>query len=66
MPVFSLPPPPARPQGIIVTTHDKLGHYLGMLTQQTPIESQFVIGLVDHLNAELVLGTVSGGRSAPQ
>lgn len=46
------------PQGIIITTHDKLGHYLGMLTQQTPIESQFVIGLVDHLNAELVLGTV--------
>uniref|UniRef100_A0A1D2A263 Activating signal cointegrator 1 complex subunit 3 n=1 Tax=Auxenochlorella protothecoides TaxID=3075 RepID=A0A1D2A263_AUXPR len=51
-------------EGIIITTHDKLGHYLGMLTQQTPIESQFVIGLVDHLNAELVLGTVTNVREA--
>lgn len=26
---------------------------------QVPIESQFTAGLVDHLNAEIVLGTVS-------
>jgi len=103
--------------GIIITTHDKLAHYLGMLTHQVgravkpssqccvvhfevkswnlnrqcccrqhrrcwgsgrtdaepdgalramqlvlmqvPIESQFTAGLVDHLNAEIVLGTVS-------
>jgi hypothetical protein len=44
--------------GIILTTHDKLAHYLGMLTHQVPIESQFIAGLVDHLNAEIVLGTV--------
>ena len=44
--------------GIIITTHDKLAHYLGMLTHQVPIESQFTAGLVDHLNAEIVLGTV--------
>lgn len=31
-------------------------HYLGMLTHQLPIESQFVRGLVDNLNAEIVLG----------
>ena len=36
--------------------HDKLAHYLGMLTHQLPIESQFVRGLVDNLNAEIVLG----------
>jgi hypothetical protein len=29
-----------------------------MLTHQVPIESQFIAGLVDHLNAEIVLGTV--------
>ena len=31
-------------------------HYLGMLTHQLPIESQFVRGMVDNLNAEIVLG----------
>lgn len=30
-----------------------------MLTSSIPIESQFANGLVDHLNAEIVLGTVS-------
>ena len=28
---------------------------------QVPIESQFTAGLVDHLNAEIVLGTVRWG-----
>jgi hypothetical protein len=46
-------------EGIIITTHDKLPKYLGMLTHAVPIESQFTAGLVDHLNAEIVLGTVS-------
>ena len=50
--------PPAFPAGIIITSHDKLAHYLSMLTHQVPIESQFIAGLVDHLNAEIVLGTV--------
>ena len=43
-------------EGIIITQHAQLAHYLGLLTHQTPIESQFVQGLVDHLNAEIVLG----------
>lgn len=43
-------------EGIIITTHDKLAHYLSMLTHQLPIESQFVSQLVDNLNAEIVLG----------
>ena len=42
--------------GIIITQHAQLSHYLGMLTHQTPIESQFTKGLMDNLNAEIVLG----------
>lgn len=52
--------------GVIITTHDKLAHYLSLLTHQVPIESQFVTGLVDHLNAEIVLGTVTNIREAVQ
>ena len=48
----------------ILTTHDKLAKYLGMLTHSTPIESQFVKNLPDNLNAEVVLGTVSSLREA--
>jgi len=51
-------------EGIIITSHDKLAHYLGMLTHQVPIESRFITGLVDHLNAEVVLGTVTNIREA--
>ena len=39
--------------GMIITTHDKLPHYLSLLTQQNPIESQFINRLADHLNAEV-------------
>ena len=39
--------------GTIITTHDKLSHYLSLLTRQNPIESQFVNSLVDNLNAEV-------------
>lgn len=51
-------------EAAIITTHDKLAHYLGMLTHAVPIESQFTAGLVDHLNAEIVLGTVTNVREA--
>lgn len=40
-------------QGTIITTHDKLSHYLTLLTQQNPIESQFLGSLADNLNAEV-------------
>jgi activating signal cointegrator complex subunit 3 len=46
-------------EAVIITTHDRLAHYLGMLTHQVPIESQFAARLADHLNAEVVLGTVA-------
>jgi len=52
--------------GMIVTTHDKLTHYLSAVTQQQPIESQFSKKLVDNLNAEIVLGTVTSVPEAVQ
>ncbi|KAF2766453.1 Sec63-domain-containing protein [Teratosphaeria nubilosa] len=45
--------------GMIITTQDKLQHYLNAVTQQQPIESQFSKKLVDNLNAEIALGTVT-------
>lgn len=45
--------------GFICTTHDKLHHYLSAITQQQPIESRFSSRLVDNLNAEIALGTVT-------
>ncbi|KAI9681508.1 MAG: hypothetical protein M1817_002792 [Caeruleum heppii] len=45
--------------GIICTTHDRLQHYLSSVTQQQPIESKFSSKLVDNLNAEIALGTVT-------
>ncbi|EFJ17505.1 hypothetical protein SELMODRAFT_178863 [Selaginella moellendorffii] len=51
-------------EGIIITTHDKLAHYLRLMTHQLPIESQFVSALKDNLNAEVVLGTVTNVREA--
>ncbi|OAV93943.1 hypothetical protein PTTG_08603 [Puccinia triticina 1-1 BBBD Race 1] len=44
--------------GYICTTHDRLDHYVAAITQQHPIESQFIAGIVDSLNAEIALGTV--------
>ncbi|CAG9112769.1 unnamed protein product [Plutella xylostella] len=45
--------------GIIITTHDKLSHYLKSMTNQFPIESNFINLLADNLNAEVALGTVT-------
>ncbi|WAR07337.1 ASCC3-like protein [Mya arenaria] len=45
--------------GTIITTHDKLSHYLSLMTRQNPIESQFINSLTDNLNAEVALGTVT-------
>ncbi|KAJ3189894.1 activating signal cointegrator 1 complex subunit [Gaertneriomyces sp. JEL0708] len=48
-----------RGVGYILTTHDKLQHYVSSMTQQHPIESTFAQRLADHLNAEIALGTVT-------
>eukprot|EP00041_Stephanoeca_diplocostata_P037706 m.1438323 g.1438323 ORF g.1438323 m.1438323 type:complete len:1940 (+) comp25090_c1_seq3:91-5910(+) len=46
-------------EATLITTHNKLAHYLSVMTRQTPIESQFISRLADHLNAEIALGTVT-------
>jgi len=46
-------------EAILVCSHDELAHYVGMLTHQLPIESQFEKELPNHLNAEIILGTVT-------
>ncbi len=45
--------------GFICTGHEKLQHYLSAVTEQQPIESKFSRKLVDNLNAEISLGTVT-------
>ncbi|OWF45882.1 Activating signal cointegrator 1 complex subunit 3 [Mizuhopecten yessoensis] len=50
--------------GTIITAHDKLSHYLSLMTRQNPIESQFCNSLTDNLNAEIALGTVTNVEEA--
>jgi len=45
-------------EGIILTQHTKLQYYLSLTNLQLPVESQLIKSLPDHLNAEIVLGTV--------
>ncbi|CAH6721919.1 RQC trigger complex helicase Slh1p [[Candida] jaroonii] len=45
--------------GILCTTSDKLDHYISLITQQHPIESKLAEKLVDNLNAEISLGSVT-------
>ncbi|KFG83904.1 activating signal cointegrator 1 complex subunit 3 [Metarhizium anisopliae] len=52
--------------GMICTTQDKLQHYLTAITEQQPIESKFSTKLVDNLNAEIALGTVTSIQDAVQ
>ncbi|KAK2067739.1 hypothetical protein P8C59_001452 [Phyllachora maydis] len=52
--------------GMICTTIDKLDHYLSAVTQQLPIESRFSAKLVDNMNAEIALGTVTSIPEAVQ
>lgn len=53
-------------EAILITSQDKLHHYLNLLTAQMPIESQFIQSLPDHLNAEIILGTVTNIREAEE
>ncbi|KAI1409101.1 Sec63-domain-containing protein [Hypoxylon sp. FL1857] len=52
--------------GMICTTLDKLAHYRMAVTAQQPIESKFSSKLVDNLNAEVALGTVTSIPEAVQ
>lgn len=51
-------------EGIIITSRKELPHYLDLLNQQLPIESQFETALPNHLNAEVILGTVTNMQEA--
>ncbi|KIK65385.1 hypothetical protein GYMLUDRAFT_350494 [Collybiopsis luxurians FD-317 M1] len=53
-------------EGYICTSDDKLTHYLEAVTAQNPIESQFNKGIIDALNAEIALGTVTNTNDAVQ
>lgn len=49
-------------EGTIITDHEHLSKYLNLLTSSIPIESQLGASasrMADHLNAEIVSGTVS-------
>jgi antiviral helicase SLH1 len=52
--------------GMICTSIDKLPHYLTAITEQQPIESKFSSKLVDNMNAEIALGTVTSIAEAVQ
>jgi activating signal cointegrator complex subunit 3 len=51
-------------EGIIITAYDQLAHYLRMVTHQLPIESEMIAEMPNHLNAEIILGTVSNMNEA--
>ncbi|ORX87093.1 Sec63-domain-containing protein [Basidiobolus meristosporus CBS 931.73] len=46
-------------EGYIITNNEKLSHYVSSMTQQHPIESMFIENIIDNLNAEICLGTVT-------
>ncbi|KAG4305915.1 hypothetical protein PORY_000825 [Pneumocystis oryctolagi] len=58
------PPYENRGIGYIITSNDKLSHYVSSITQQHPIESRFMEKLTDNLNAEISLGTVTNIEEA--
>ena len=49
---------------ILITPHKSLNNYLALLGQQSPIESGFIKSLVDHMNAEVVNGTITNIKEA--
>lgn len=53
-------------EAIMITEYRNLSGYLRMLNHALPIESQFIKALPDHLNAEIILGTVSNLREATE
>lgn len=52
--------------GILCTTSDRLDHYVSLITQQHPIESRLSSKLIDNLNAEISLGTVTNVHEGVQ
>lgn len=56
----------ANGTGILCTSSDALDEYVSLITQQHPIESKFGAKLVDNLNAEISLGSVTNVEEAVQ
>jgi len=52
------PPYDTQGEGIVLTRHSELQYYLSLTNLQLPVESQLIKTLPNHLNAEIVLGTV--------
>jgi len=50
----------------LITSHDGLARYLDKLVREVPIESSFIKQLADHLNAEVVGGTVTNISEAAE
>ncbi|KAJ3318630.1 activating signal cointegrator 1 complex subunit [Boothiomyces sp. JEL0866] len=53
-----------RGVGFIITSHDRLNHYVSSMTRQHPIESSFGKNLENNLNAEISLGTITNIEEA--
>jgi activating signal cointegrator complex subunit 3 len=53
-------------EATLITSHDGLARYLDKLVREVPIESNFIKQLADHLNAEVVSGTVTSISEAAE
>lgn len=49
---------------ILLTPHTSLNNYLALLGHQAPIESSLIKSLPDHMNAEIVNGTINNIKEA--
>ncbi|KAL0221892.1 hypothetical protein RCL1_001746 [Eukaryota sp. TZLM3-RCL] len=53
-------------EAVLITEREKVDHFLRHITMTVPIESRLITRLPEHLNAEIVLGTISNIREAVQ
>ena len=53
-------------EATLITSQEALARYLNKLVKEVPIESNFIKQLADHLNAEVVSGTVTNISEAAE
>ena len=51
---------------ILISSQQSMNNYLSLLASQIPIESGLIKALADHMNAEIVNGTINNIREASQ
>ena len=51
-------------EGLIITGYEEVRYYLNLLNMQIPLESQMTSALPDHINAEIVQGSIASIRDA--